>query len=240
LIDTAGVRRRSRVHETIEKFSVIKTLQAIEQANVVVMVLDARQGIGEQDATLLGLVLESGRALVLAVNKWDGLAPDTREAVKRELERKLSFMDFAKPHFISALHGSGVMDVLKYVRQAYASASRHLPTSELTRILENATARHQPPLVFGHQVKLRYAHQGGRNPPTIIIHGNRTEHVPETYRRYLANVYREALRLVGTPIRIQFKGGNNPYRPATPTRRSRASPVRKGSTAKKDSRPRRR
>ncbi len=213
LIDTAGVRRRSRVDEAIEKFSVIKTLQAIEQANVVIMVLDARQGIGEQDATLLGFILDSGRALVLAVNKWDGLDQYSRDSVRRDLERKLAFLDFAKQHFISALHGSGVMDLLRSVDQAYEAATRKLSTPELTRILADAVASHQPPLVHGHSIKLRYAHTGGHNPPLIIIHGNRTEHVPASYKRYLENVYRRTLGLWGTPVRIEFKRGDNPYQP---------------------------
>ena len=213
LIDTAGVRRRSRVKETVEKFSVIKTLQAIEQAHVTVLVLDARQGIGEQDATLLGFVLDSGRALVIAVNKWDGLERDVRTRVREELRRKLVFVDFARIHYISALHGSGVGDVLDSVRRAYAAATRDLSTPELTRILENALAAHQPPLVRNHRIKLRYAHQGGRNPPLIVIHGNRVQHVPEDYRRYLSNVYRRALSLEGTPVRIEFRGNDNPYAP---------------------------
>lgn len=213
LIDTAGVRRRSRVSEVIEKFSVIKTLQAIEESQVVVMVLDARQGVGAQDATLLGHVLDSGRALVLAVNKWDNLGPETRSRVRRELERKLSFAGFAKVHFISALRGSGVMKVLGSVREAFGAACRRLSTPELTRILEGAVASHQPPLVHGHSIKLRYAHQGGQNPPLIVIHGNRTEHLPESYRRYLENVFRKSLSLWGTPVRIEFKRGGNPFRP---------------------------
>ena len=211
LIDTAGVRRRSRVSEVVEKFSVIKALQAIEQAHVIVLVLDARQGIGDQDASLLGLVLDSGRALVVAVNKWDHLDPDIRAEVKRELDRRLGFVDFAKMHFISALHGTGVGELLASVREAYAAATRKLSTPELTRILEGALAAHQPPLVHGHSIKLRYAHQGGQNPPMIIIHGNRIEHVPDSYRRYLVGVYRKRLDLWGTPIRIEFRGGENPY-----------------------------
>jgi GTP-binding protein len=214
LIDTAGVRRRARVSEAVEKFSVIKALQAIEQAHVVVLVLDARQGISEQDASLLGLVLDSGRALALAVNKWDRLDPDIRAQVRRDLDRRLGFLDFAKIHFISALHGTGVGELLGSVREAYAAATRKLSTPELTRILEDALAAHQPPLVHGHSIKLRYAHQGGQNPPLIIIHGNRIEHVPEAYRRYLAGVYRKRLNLWGTPIRVEFRGGENPYQPA--------------------------
>lgn len=215
LIDTAGVRRRSRVHETIEKFSVLKTLQAIEQAHVVLLMLDARQGIAEQDATLLGHILDSGRALVIAVNKWDRLESEIRERIHSELDRRLSFVDFARIHRISALHGSGVVDVLGSVRKAYLAATRKLSTPELTRILEQTVERHQPPLVQGHRIKLRYAHQGGQNPPVIVIHGNRVERVPAAYRRYLANSFREALQLAGTPLRIEFKSGENPYRPST-------------------------
>ncbi|HRD50553.1 MAG: ribosome biogenesis GTPase Der [Candidatus Competibacter sp.] len=229
LIDTAGVRRRSRVSEVVEKFSVIKALQAIDQAHVIVLVLDARQGIGDQDASLLGLVLDSGRALVVAVNKWDHLDPDIRAEVKRELDRRLGFVDFARMHFISALHGTGVGELLASVRQAYAAATRKLSTPELTRILEDALAAHQPPLVHGHSIKLRYAHQGGQNPPMIIIHGNRIEHVPDSYRRYLVGVYRKRLDLWGTPIRIEFRGGENPYHQSATARpgRSRTGGQRK-------------
>ena len=218
LIDTAGVRRRARVSEVVEKFSIVKTLQAIQQSHVTVLVLDAQQGISDQDASLLGLIVDSGRALVIAVNKWDHLDPDTRTQVKRDLDRRLGFLDFAKIHFVSALHGTGVGELLGSVRQAYAAATRKLATPELTRILEDALAAHQPPLVHGHSIKLRYAHQGGQNPPLIIIHGNRVDHVPETYRRYLANVYRKRLDLWGTPIRVEFRGGKNPYQPSPAVR----------------------
>jgi GTP-binding protein len=212
LIDTAGVRRRSRVNEGIEKFSVIKTLQAIEKAHVVVLMMDAREGVVEQDANLLGLVLDSGRGLVMAVNKWDHLEADIRQSVRRNLNRKLDFLDFANFHFISALHGSGVMDILTSVNKAFEAAYCKLSTPELTRILEGAVHKHQPPLVRGRQrIKLRYAHQGGQNPPLIVIHGNRTEHVPAPYQRYLAHTFREALGLWGTPVRIVFKSGENPY-----------------------------
>lgn len=211
LIDTAGVRRRARIKEAIEKFSIIKTLQAIEEANVVLMVLDAQQGVGEQDATLAGHVLESGRALILVVNKWDGLTQDQREWVKIEIERKLPFLGFARHHFISALHGSGVGDLFEMVERVYASAMRDLSTPDLTRMLEAITQEHQPPLVHGRRIKLRYAHQGGKNPPIIVIHGNQTEHVPEPYKRYLVTRFRSALNLKGTPIRIEFRSGDNPY-----------------------------
>ncbi len=211
LIDTAGVRRRARVSEAIEKFSVIKTLQAIEQANVVLLVLDARQGIGEQDANLAGHILDSGRALVVVVNKWDGLDQERRDQVRDELQRKLPFLDFATRRFVSALHGSGVGTLFEAVDQAYANAMRDLPTPELTRILEQAVQAHQPPLVHGRRIKLRYAHQGGRNPPIIVIHGNQTDAVPAPYKRYLVNRFRQVLSLHGTPIRLEFKSGSNPY-----------------------------
>jgi GTP-binding protein len=211
LIDTAGVRRRGQVHEAIEKFSVIKTLQAIEAANVVIMVVDAQEGITEQDATLVGHALEAGRAMVLAINKWDGLDHHQKEQVRRHLDVKLSFLDFARTHMISALHGSNVGLLLDSVRKAYAAAIRKLPTPILNEILEDAIAAHAPPIVRGRRIKLRYAHQGGQNPPIIVIHGNQTEHVPNSYRRYLINVFRKEFDLHGTPIRIEFKTGENPF-----------------------------
>jgi len=210
-IDTAGVRRRKKVHDKLEKFSVIKALQAIERAHVVVLVIDAHEGISDQDAHLLGFVLDEGRALVIAVNKWDGLEVSERERVKYELGRKLQFVDFAKLFFISALHGTGVGDLFKPIQKAYVSATRHFSTPELSRILETAVDNHQPPLVRGRRIKLRYAHQGGRNPPTIVIHGNQTKDVPDAYRRYLQNTFRKVLRLEGTPVRIDFKTGTNPF-----------------------------
>lgn len=211
LIDTAGVRRRSRVRETVEKFSIIKTLQAIEAARVVIMVLDAHQEISDQDAHLIGHVMQAGRGLVLAVNKWDGLEPNARERIRRELDVKLGFLDFARPRFISALHGTGVGGLLEEVVRVDASACRELATPELNRILSEATEAHPPPLVRGRRIKLRYAHQGGRNPPTIVIHGNQTSSVPAVYKRYLMNYFRKALRLWGTPIRLEFKTGENPF-----------------------------
>jgi len=212
LIDTAGVRRRARVSEGIEKFSVIKTLQAIDASNVVILVLDARSGISEQDANLAGYIAEKGRALVLAVNKWDGLDSHERTRIRKQLELKLPFLDFAETRFISALHGTGVGDLLPQVKRAYDSATRDLSTPELCAILEEALQAHQPPLVRGRRIKLRYAHQGGRNPPVIVIHGNQTERVPETYRRYLVNTFRSRLKLSGTPVRVEFRTGTNPYR----------------------------
>ncbi len=212
LIDTAGVRRRSKVDDKLEKFSVIKTLQAIEQSNVVVMVVDAQQGITDQDAHLLGFIIETGRALVIVVNKWDGLSADQRERVKVELDRKLQFCSYAKIFYISALHGTGVGNLYKPILRAYASATIDIATSKLTRLLETAIEAHQPPLVKGRRIKLRYAHQGGRNPPVIIIHGNQTESVPLNYRRYLVNYFLESLALEGTPVRIDFVQSENPFR----------------------------
>jgi len=210
-IDTAGVRRRGKIQDKLEKFSVIKALQAIEKANVVVLVIDARDGISDQDLHLLGFVVDEGRSLVIAVNKWDGLDKDAKDRVRYELGRRLQFVDYASLYFISALHGTGVGDLFKPIQKAYASASRDLSTPELTRILEQAVSEHQPPLVRGRRIKLRYAHQGGRNPPIIVIHGNQTKDIPASYQRYLANYFRKALKLEGTPVRIDLKTGINPY-----------------------------
>jgi GTP-binding protein len=212
LIDTAGVRRRSRVNEVIEKFSIIKTLQAIEDSHVVVMVLDAHENIADQDAHLLGLVLDAGRALVLAINKWDGLDNYDREVIKNQLEIKLPFLDFAEQHFISALHGTGVGNLFASVQAAHESSMLKVTTSRLTRILETALTTHQPPLVKGRRIKLRYAHQGGSNPFVLIIHGNQTKRVPTSYKRFLMNYFRKTLKLVGTQIRIEFKSGDNPFK----------------------------
>ncbi len=212
LIDTAGVRRRSRIDEAIEKFSVIKTLQAMAAANVVLLVLDAHQGVSEQDATLAGHVVESGRALVVVINKWDGLHSDERDQVKSELERKLPFLEFAEVHFVSALHGTGVGLLMKAVDAAFKAATSDLKTADLTRILEQAVIQHQPPMAHGRRIKLRYAHQGGRNPPLIVIHGNQTDAVPGTYQRYLVNRFRKAFKLWGTPVRIDFRTGDNPFK----------------------------
>jgi len=211
LIDTAGMRRRARITETIEKFSVIKTLQAIEACNVAILVLDAHSGIGEQDATLAAHLVDSGRALVVAVNKWDGLDPAERRQIKEAIERRLPFLDFAEIEFVSALHGSGVGLLLETADRAFESAVRTLPTPLLTRLLEDAVREHPPPLVRGRRIKLRYAHQGGRNPPIIVIHGNLTGDLPESYRRFLINRFRKALRLQGTPMRLELKSGENPY-----------------------------
>jgi len=211
LIDTAGVRRRKNITEVIEKFSIVKTLKAIDESNVVIMVLDAQQDIGHQDSSLLGYIVERGRALIIVINKWDGLDNDTRARVKSEIDRRLSFVDFSEFHYISALHGTGVGDLYKSVLQAYESATREFSTNELTRMLEYAVETHQPPLVKGRRVKLRYAHQGGRNPPIIIIHGNQTDALHKTYRRYLVNTFSSMLKLKGTPLRLEFRKGKNPF-----------------------------
>jgi GTP-binding protein len=211
LIDTAGIRRKARVHETIEKFSIVKALQAIEQAEVVIAVLDAQEGVTEQDVSLLGLVMERGRALVVVTNKWDGLSSDQRKKVRDDLERRLPFLDFAERITISALHGTAVGDLLPAVERAFNAAMRDMSTTELTRELEAAVIAHPPPMVRGRRIKLRYAHQGGRNPPVIVIHGNQTDKVPEAFRRYLINRFRKVFKLKGTPVRLVFKKGKNPF-----------------------------
>ncbi len=211
LIDTAGVRKRGKIHEEVEKFSVVKTLQAIKDANVVIFVMDAREGVVDHDLNLLGFALEAGRALVIAINKWDGMTPSERDFVKVELQRRLFFVDFADIHFISALHGTGVGNLYASVQNSFKSAVTRWPTNRLTQILEDAVGEHAPPMVNNRRIKLRYAHLGGANPPIIVIHGNQIEKVPKSYVRYLENTYRRVLKLVGTPIRIEFKGGDNPY-----------------------------
>ncbi len=211
LIDTAGLRRRGQVNETIEKFSVIKTLQAIEDANVVILVLDAHSEISDQDAHIAQFILEAGCALVIAVNKWDDLDEYQRDRIKRELSRKLQFLSFAQLHYISALHGTGTNNLLPSIDQAYAAAMAKLPTPKLTRTLIAAVEKHPPPRGGMSRPKMRYAHQGGSNPPLIIVHGSMLGHVPESYRRYLENVFRETFKLIGTPLRVDFKVGHNPY-----------------------------
>ncbi len=211
LIDTAGVRRRKRIHETVEKFSVVKTLKAIEDANVVLLLIDARENISDQDLSLLGFALNAGRSIVLAVNKWDGLDIDVKDRVKKELDRRLGFVDFARIHFISALHGTGVGHLFESVEEAYKSATTRVSTSVLTRIMKMATEDHQAPMVRGRRVKLKYAHAGGYNPPIIVIHGNLVNELPDSYKRYLMNYYRKSLEIMGTPIRIQFQSSENPY-----------------------------
>lgn len=211
LIDTAGLRRRGRIEEAVEKFSVVKTLQAIEDANVVILVLDARSEISEQDAHIAGFVLEAGRALVAAINKWDGLGSAQREAVKREVARKLNFLDFARFHYVSALAGFGVAGLMDSVDAAYRAAMARLPTPKLTRALLQMTGLQPPPRAGIIRPKPRYAHQGGVNPPLIVVHGNALDRVPESYRRYLENGFRKEFDLQGTPLRVIFRQGSNPY-----------------------------
>ena len=211
LIDTAGVRRRARVEEALEKFSIIKTLQSMAAAQVVVMMIDARENLADQDLTLIGHALDEGRALVIAVNKWDGMDAYQREQCQRALERRLVFVDWAKTVFISALHGSGLRELMRAVVRAHAAATKELSSSDLTKTLEKAYESYQPPLVRGHAPKLRFAHPGGSNPPTIVFHGSRTKHIAPAYQRYLENFFRKRYRLEGTPIRIVFREGENPY-----------------------------
>lgn len=211
-IDTAGIRRKRAVHEAIEKFSIIKSMQAIERANVVIMMIDARTEIADQDLHLIGYVLEAGRALVLVINKWDGMDDYQKELIHKGIDKQLPFVRFAETFFISALHGSGVGKLYAAIDRAYASATQKYSTSDLTRLLEKAVQAHQPPMVNGRRIKLRYAHQGGMNPPRIIIHGNQVSKIPAAYQRYLTNFYRNELKSVGTPIKIEFKGSDrNPY-----------------------------
>jgi len=211
LIDTAGLRRKGRVFETIEKFSVIKTLQSIEDAHVVILVLDAQQDISDQDAHIAGFVVESGRALVVAVNKWDGLDPYVRDQLKGDLEAKLKFLDFANFHYVSALKGQGLVPVFRSVDAAYKAATADLSTPKLTRALIDAVAKQSPARSGIFRPKLRYAHQGGRNPPVIVIHGNALDKVQDSYRRYLEHMFREVFKLQGTPLRIQFNVSQNPF-----------------------------
>jgi GTP-binding protein len=211
LVDTAGLRRRGRVFESVEKFSVVKTLQAIERCNVAILVLDAQAGIADQDAHIAGFILERGRAVVVAVNKWDGLDAYARDMVKRSLARKLNFLSFAQVHYISAREGRGVAKVIAAVGAAYAAAMAKLPTPKLTRALIAAVAKQAPPRSGLSRPKLRYAHQGGSNPPIVVVHGSGLKSVPESYRRYLEGDFRRVFRLEGTPLRIEFKSGRNPY-----------------------------
>ena len=211
LIDTAGIRRKGKVFEAIEKFSVVKTLQSISEANVVLLLLDAQQDISEQDAHIAGFVLEAGRALVVGVNKWDGLTSDQRDHIKREIDRKLGFLAFAKLHFISALKASGIAPLMKSIDAAYAAAMAKLPTPQLTRALQEAIDHQQPRRRGSVRPKLRYAHQGGQNPPVIVIHGNALDAIDANYKRYLEKHFRESFSLTGTPLRIELRSGKNPF-----------------------------
>ncbi|MEO1956909.1 MAG: ribosome biogenesis GTPase Der [Methylophilaceae bacterium] len=220
IIDTAGVRKRGRVFEAIEKFSVVKTMQAIEDANVTILVVDAQEGITEQDAHVAAYILESGRALVVAINKWDGLKEDERDWIKKQIDRKLQFLDFAKFHYISALRKKGLPEMFTSVDGAFKAAFTDLSTPQLTRVLSDAIAQHQPPISRGIRPKLRYAHQGGVNPPIVVVHGSHISGVKDSYRRFLEGIFRKTFQLVGTPLRVQFKQGSNPYADAPDKRKA--------------------
>ena len=211
LVDTAGIRRRARVKGTVEKYSVVQSLKAVEDAGVVILLLDAKEGITDQDLHLIGLVIERGRALTIGVNKWDGLQPSKRRQVEGQLGRRLEFASFAPVHYISALHGSGINDLVQIALSTYKAAGKDLSTPHLNRVLAKALMAHPPPVVRGRRVRLRYAHQGGRHPPVIVVHGNQAERLPGHYRRYLANTFRRQFRLEGAALRLEFKSGNNPY-----------------------------
>jgi GTPase len=211
LIDTAGIRRRARVSETVEKFSIVQSLQAIEEAGAVIALLDARAGITDQDLHLVGLAAERGRALVIGINKWDGLTSGERREVEREIDRKLDFVPYASVHYVSALHGSGIAELVESALLANRSAGAEVATPRLNKMLQDALAENPPPVVRGRQVRLRYAHQGGRYPPLIVVYGNQAHRLPAHYKRYLENSFREALRLTGTPVRVELRSGENPF-----------------------------
>ena len=211
LIDTAGVRRKGKVDEMVEKFSIVKTLQAIKDAHVVVVVLDAREGVVEQDLHLIGYALEAGRAMVIAINKWDNMTEYDRKQCKLDVERRFDFIPWAKVHLISALHGTGVGEMYPSIHRAYDSSHLKVSPAKLTQILNDATDAHQPPMISGKRIKMRYAHMGGQNPPTIVVHGNKVDKTPADYRRYLENVFRRVYKLEGTPVRIDFKTSENPF-----------------------------
>lgn len=211
LIDTAGIRRRSRVDAGVEKFSVVQSLKAIDDASVAIVLIDAREGVTDQDLHLIGIAAERGRALVIGINKWDGMSLTARRRVESEVDRQLEFVAFAERRYISALHGSGIAELVESAMQAYDSAGREIPTPRLNELLNQATTAHPPPVVRGRRIRLRYAHQGGRYPPLIVIHGTQAERVPARYRRYLENTFRKALKLVGTPVRVEFRSGDNPF-----------------------------
>ena len=229
LIDTAGIRRRSKVEDLIEKVSVAKTLQAMDYAHVVVMVLDAHDVVGEQDASVLGMALQRGRALLIAVNKWDGIPMEQREEIRRQLALKLDFVPYAPLHFISARHGTGVGELVQSAIRGFEAAMREMPTRMLNRTLEAAMQAHQPPLVHSRRIKLRYVHQGGRNPPRVIVHGSQGDRVPDAYARYLGNVFRKTFDLYATPVVVEFRSDANPYSERKTEHKVGHRPRRKGT-----------
>lgn len=232
LIDTAGVRRRKNIKEKIEKFSIVKAMEAMEDSHVVILVIDGSEGLTDQDLTLLGLAIESGRGLVIAVNKWDNLSSDQRDWVKNELSFRIRFADYAKQHIISALHGTGVGDLFKTINAVHEAAFKRVSTSDLNRVLEQAVLEHQPPLIAGRRVKLRYAHLGGLNPPRVIIHGNQVDKLPAAYTKYLVNVFRKAFRWVGTPVSVEYKATENPFEGRKNKMKHRQSAKEEKSTMK--------
>ena len=228
LMDTAGVRRRARVKDAVEKFSIVKSLQAMDRAEVIIMIIDGREALTEQDLSLLRLTAESGKSMIIAVNKWDGLDDYQKTRIKKQIDRKLSFVNYAQVHFISALHGTGIGKLFDTVEKIRTSQSGKFKSSRVTKLLAHAVTSHPPPLVHGHRIKLRYAHIGGHNPLRIIVHGNQTEQVPASYRRYLANTLRKNLKLIGTPVLVEFKhSSNNPYKDKRNTLTRRQSDKRK-------------
>lgn len=231
IIDTAGVRRRGKVEEAVEKFSVIKAMQAVEAANVAVLVLDAQQDIADQDATIAGFALEAGRALVVAVNKWDGIGEERREQLKRDIARKLYFLDFARFHYISALKEHGIDGLFASIQSAYDAAFIKMPTPKITRVLQSALERQQPARAGMVRPKMRYAHQGGMNPPVIVIHGNSLQHISDSYTRYLTQTFRKAFNLQGTPLRIRYNVGENPYEEGA--EKTRNKPLRRAALSKR-------
>lgn len=243
LVDTAGIRRRKSVKESVEKFSIVKTLQAIEECQVAILVLDARTGLVEQDLHLISFVLETGRALVIAVNKWDNLDEELKEQIKKDINQRLGFVDYAQVHFISALHGTGVGEVVRSVNKAYRSATSHWSTNQLTTLLQDVMSEHQPPMVNNRRIKLRYAHQGGINPPIFVIHGNQTSKLPQSYQNYLMKSFRQVLGITGTPLRFEFKSGHNPYvnsqKPKTSREQAKARQLKRTKEARKERKERR-
>ena len=210
IIDTAGVRKRKKVFEVVEKFSVVKTLQSIKEANVVLLIVDAKEGIADQELTLIDFIVEAGKGIIICANKWDGMTQEAKEEFKAQFYR-LKFVHFAPIHFISALHGTGVGELFPIIDKVFASAMLTLTTTQLSDLLEKAIETHPPPLIKGRRIKLRFAHCGGHNPPTIVIHGNQTDDIPQSYQRYLASFYMKALKIQGSPVRILCKTGENPY-----------------------------
>jgi len=212
LIDTAGIRRKRSVEEKVEKFSIIKAIDALEDSHVVILVLDAHEGVTEQDATLLGMIADKGRALLIVINKWDGLDNYQKSEIKRKLDVKLSFVSYASVHYISALHGSGVGKLFSPIKKSFEHAGKRFPTSLLNKILEKANQAHQPPPVAGRRPRLKFVNQSDVFPPTLIFHGNHVTNIPNSYERFLKNFFIDSLKLSNTPIKLEFESGDNPFK----------------------------